>query len=1302
MEMDHWDDRLLPQPGTGEREQVDFLAKAFSRGSKGNGNDAVSRALCRSEDEGDAADDDASAPIERDPRVIMGTLKGEERVAAMYKAVAAVAVEFKVTIDMAESDMDETTKLAFMAMVQRKIEAFTPDKGVPGCTHLEQLYLNTGTHAPVAIPPRRIPYSQEPMVFEKIQSWLKHGIIRASSSAWSAPVVVVMKNGKFRLAIDYRMLNKRLTDEHMNYPLTLIDSCLDVMSGSQFFTTVDISGAFHQIPVATDSIEKTSFVSKWGQFEFLRAPFGIKSLPGLWSRLADKVLTGLKWQIAAVYMDDIIVFSKTAEDHVRDVEQVLSRIINAGLKIHVGKCKWAQKEVEYVGFIVGRDGVQPMPDKVSSIMNFKQPTNLHDLRSFLSLASYYRRFIPGFSTRAGPLNELLQKKTPWRWGEAQDESFIGLRGALASPPVLAYPNFAEPYILYTDASTYGLGAVLAQRNPEDSADPPNVICYASRALRGTEKGYSPTHLEALAIRWAVEKFRPYLYGTKFTIFTDHKALEHIQSVKDSTGQLFRWSLFLQDYDFVIKYRPGREHQNADVMSRLGHEAGVASPRVQDADVQSIITQPAPPTTYITAIRAEAGADSEAEPHCGEGEDERRGVLDLEDVGPLLGPPTYIPQWGGKERLWDLLAARAAAQRELGGDGRTVTIVNPPQQATAGNEGNSNQEAGVSSICLEQHQGERVVMHVGAAVDRDAQVPMTRADDDGWSFSVDLVLEQKADEELAPLRDYIESGGKVLPEGITEKDKEAFRAAAKAYYIRPADEVLCRLWRSSRGLARAAVFHQVVVPERLREVVLEAYHDHALGGHTGLGRLYERIMRKYYWPSLLADATQHVKGCTQCNTRKNPPRRAISDWAKRELAYKPFQRVSLDFTPMMIQSRSGNNSLLVAVDHLTHFVEAWACASETSEVVCQALADLTTRYGVPQEIISDNGSNLVAKTVKDLALGLGMRKSTTAPYRHEANGIAERHVQIFQKMLKLAVQDGHQDEWDEYIDVARFAHNTSYSTSVGESPFFLLYGTDPNVPLDLILHADQPQYAHLKDYAGRLAERLRRAWKAARQENERKRSERHSRHAAKAPHGFTGFEVNARVYLYAPLRQKGLSRKLTPPWSGPYRIVDKPYEGVYSVQPADGKAGQDIRVHGSRLKPYVAWAASYVARARSHREAFLGDPEAAVNGLPPAPRGARDRQPVQREPTTTELALIGRFLADPSAAQLLYRIEKVLWSTEKASVLAYCVRIKKNRMGGWRVAHKQSTAMEPIAIDEAQEWAAASAGLNEALSQGRGI
>ena len=1235
-------------------------------------------------------------PGVRDPRVVDGRLTGTSLREEVFAQISTVAEQFSVTADMSESDMSEEDKRAFIAMVLRKVDAFTPHKEVPGLTNLEELHLNTGTHAPVAIPPRRIPYSQESMVYEKIQSWLKHGIIRASSSAWSAPVVVVMKGDKFRLAIDYRELNKRLTDDHMNYPLTLIDSCLDVMSGSQFFTTVDISGAFHQIPVAADSIAKTSFVSKWGQFEFLRAPFGIKSLPGLWSRLADKVLTGLKWQIAAVYMDDIIVFSRTGEDHVRDVELVLSRIIQAGLKIHVGKCKWARREVEYVGFIVGRDGVQPMPDKIASIRNFPLPKNLTDIRSFLSLASYYRRFIRDFSTQAGPLNQLLQKKAQWVWGEDQHHAFLALRDALASPPVLAYPDFSLPYELYTDASNFGLGAVLAQRDPNDPQDPPRVICFASRALHGTEKGYSPTHKEALAIRWAVEKFRPYLYGNKFKIFTDHKALEHIQKAKDTTGQLFRWSLFLQDFDFEIIFRPGRFNQAPDVLSRTPQEAEVM--RISTDHRRPRLSRDA----QVQAIRLECAEDDAVLVEDG-GDDLQQEGRGLEDAGELLAPPTFVPQWEGKKRLWDFLAARSAAQRRQGGTGRTISMTSLDGRPTEMGTSNAVGEIYVGAISRGANSmEERAATHVNAAVDRDTPVGMARADDDGWSFSVDVLLEQKADPELASLRAFIESKGRTVPEGMTEKEQAAFRLAAKAYYIRPSDEVLCRLWRSSRSAARITVFHQVVVPTRLREVVLEAYHDHALGGHTGLGRLYERILRKYYWPSLLADATTHVKGCDLCNTRKNPPRRAVSEWAHRELAWKPFQRISMDFTPMGITSKSGNNSLLVAVDHLTRFVEAWPCSVETAEVVVKALTALTTRYGAPQEIISDNGSTLVAKTVKDLAKGLGAKKSTTAPYRHEANGLVERSIQSFQTMLKLAVEDGHEDEWDEHIDVARFAFNTNYHTSVGECPFFLLYGTDPNVPLDLILKADQPQYADLKDYTSRLAARLRKAWAAAREQNEATRQERYRRHKASAPYGFTKFETNARVYVFSPIKAKALSRKLTPAWSGPYRVLGQEIPGVYLVQPADGRTGQSIKVHVSRLKPYVTWAANYVARTRLHRDAFLDDPATELETPPPPPRGAQERQVRRREPTEAELRLEGKFLSDPKDSTSTWKVDKVAWDERSGEVVAFAVKVHVLRSGGYRLLHKKTEPMEVLAVDEAREWVAASSLLNKGLTPERGI
>ena len=676
---------------------------------------------------------------------------------------------------------------------------------------------------------------------------------------------------------------------------------------------------------------------------------------------------------------------------------------------------------------------------------------------------------------------------------------------------------------------------------------------------------------------------------------------------------------------------------------------------------------------------------------------------LEDAGELLAPPTFVPQWEGKKRLWDFLAARSAAQRRQGGTGRTISMISLAGRPTEMGISNAVDEVYVGAISRgASRMEERAETHVNAAVDRDTPVGMARADDDGWSFSVDVLLEQKADPELASLRAFIESKGRTVPEEMTEKEEAAFRLAAKAYYIRPSDEVLCRLWRSSRSAARITVFHQVVVPTRLREVVLEAYHDHALGGHTGLGRLYERILRKYYWPSLLVDATTHVKGCDLCNTRKNPPRRAVSEWAHRQLAWKPFQRISMDFTPMGITSKSGNNSLLVAVDHLTRFVEAWPCSVETADVVVKALTALTTRYGAPQEIISDNGSTLVAKTVKDLAKGLGAKKSTTAPYRHEANGLVERSIQSFQTMLKLAVEDGHEDEWDEHIDVARFAFNANYHTSVGECPFFLLYGTDPNVPLDLILKADQPQYADLKDYTSRLAARLRKAWAAAREQNEATRQERYRRHKASAPYGFTKFETNARVYVFSPIKAKALSRKLTPAWSGPYRVLGQEIPGVYLVQPADGRTGQSIKVHVSRLKPYVTWAANYVARTRLHRDAFLDDPATELETPPPPPRGAQERQVRRREPTEAELLLEGKFLADPKDSTSTWKVDKVTWDERSGEVVAFAVKVHVLRSGGYRLLHKKTEPMEVLAVDEAREWVAASSLLNKGLTPERAI
>ena len=470
-----------------------------------------------------------------------------------------------IDVDLSASEMPDDFKELYDAMIRNKYRAFAPNPEFPGKTDLVKLTIDTGNHRPIAIPPRRHPYAHDEFVRQKLESLQKAGIIRESNSPWAAPIVVVMQKGKARFAIDYRELNKILRNHETHYPITLIDSCLDVLKDAKFFTVMDVLSAYHQMAVDEESIPKTAFVCKYGQFEYVRAPFGLKNIPGLWSRLADMIFKGLKWSVVNVFFDDICVFSKTAEDHVRDVALVLDRLIAAGLTVSPAKCKFARSETKFLGFIVSKDGIKANPGAVAAVKDFPTPRNLRGVRSFVGLCSYYRRFIRGFSTIAGPLNDLLCKTTRWHWGNAQAAAFKQLKQALISAPVLAFPDLNKGYTLYTDASNHGLGAVLEQEGDDGES---HVICYASRSLVAAERKYSPTHKEALALVWAVKNFRTYIYGRHTNIITDHRALEYLDTVKDTTGQLHRWSMAMQEYDYTIYYRPGTKHVNADVLSRL--------------------------------------------------------------------------------------------------------------------------------------------------------------------------------------------------------------------------------------------------------------------------------------------------------------------------------------------------------------------------------------------------------------------------------------------------------------------------------------------------------------------------------------------------------------------------------------------------------------------------------------------------------------------------------------------------------------------------------------------------------------
>ena len=296
-------------------------------------------------------------------------------------------------------------------------------------------------------------------------------------------------------------------------------------------------------------------------------PFGLCNGPATFQRLMDTVLRDILWQFVVVYIDDINVGSKTFEEHLLHLEQVFSRLAQAGLKLSPKKCFFFKDEIPFLGHVVSRHGIQTDPEKLRVIKEFPIPKDLTQLRGFIALASYYRKFVKNFSRIVEPLNRLLKKNTPFVWGNDQVDSFEYLKTCLMTPPILSYPNFEKPFILYTDASTFALGAILSQKN-EDKKE--RVIAYASRTLGKHERNYGITELECLAVVWAVKHFHHYLHGQKFTVITDHAALRYLLNLSNPTGRLGRWLMFLNSYNLEIINRPGKQHTNVDTLSRIIH------------------------------------------------------------------------------------------------------------------------------------------------------------------------------------------------------------------------------------------------------------------------------------------------------------------------------------------------------------------------------------------------------------------------------------------------------------------------------------------------------------------------------------------------------------------------------------------------------------------------------------------------------------------------------------------------------------------------------------------------------------
>ena len=415
---------------------------------------------------------------------------------------------------------------------------------------------------------RPVPYSLRPKVEAELTRLQDEGVISPVQFAdWAAPIVpVVKRDGSIRICGDYK-LTVNAVSQTDPYPLPRIEDIFALLSGGKLFTKLDLAHAYQQIPLTEDSKQYTTINTHKGLFRYNRLPFGVASAPAIFQRTMDSLLQGLPY--VCIYLDDILVTGPTVEAHIKTLDEVLHRLTDAGVRLKRRKCCFMLPSVEYLGHRISSAGLQPTDEKVKALKEAPAPSNVSQLKSFLGLLNYYGKFIRNLSTLP-PLHRLLRKQSTWTWGSDQQDAFDRVKEILTSESVLAHYDPAKPLLLACDASPYGVGAVLSHKLEDGSEHP---VAYASRSLGPAEKKYSQLDKEGLAIIFGVKRFHQYLVGRHFEILSDHKPLQHLFQETSgvpilASARIQRWALTLGAYDYSIQYKPGPDHANADVFSRL--------------------------------------------------------------------------------------------------------------------------------------------------------------------------------------------------------------------------------------------------------------------------------------------------------------------------------------------------------------------------------------------------------------------------------------------------------------------------------------------------------------------------------------------------------------------------------------------------------------------------------------------------------------------------------------------------------------------------------------------------------------
>lgn len=1088
--------------------------------------------------------------------------------------------------------------------------AETPNRGVE-----HRIELKPGSSIPTPRPLRHQSPKDAAAMRDYVQAGVESGQIRVSQSPYGSMALVVWKkDGTPRVVIDYRALNDVTVKN--KYPLPLMDELFDRVHGANFFTLIDLRTGFHQIKIHPDDREKTAFRTRFGSFEYTVLPMGLCNAPGTFMELMNETFRDVLDRFVLAFLDDILVFSKTREEHVKHVREVLTRLRKQKLYAKLAKCEFFQEEVNFLGHRIGAKGLAVSQDKIDVVREWRTPRDVPEVRSFLGFANFYRRFVKDYSLIALPLSDLTKDKVMFTWGDAQQQAFDTLKEAMCTAPVLLIPDPSLPFTLNCDASNYAVGATLQQ----DQGNGLQPIAYRSRKLTPAEINYDVREREFLAIVDACSHWRHYLHSAEpFRLLTDHDSIKYHRTMPNLTGRLARWVEKMAEFDYIVQHIPGAQNVVADALSRR-------------ADYKTET-----PPAELAAARLKRPEQSPAEIDA----ERRRNRTAAEESSP---PAPDRPRPNAKGAIV-MPSQRCTAKTKKGEACRQRTAKGQFCWCHLASErGLRIKASGVPGAGLGLFASR--LLPVGTTIDYTGdRVPLRNEDDGGVYF-----LQTKSDEAIDAARTNAGEGRWVNdPRGTDRTANAVFtlytppgrQRRAGLRTTRPivkGEEILVKYgaayWRFQRPKSKAkgrprlearprgykrgrpqqlAAISEAAVTSSLTESILQAAraddayaqrcekpaagftvmrahngdllfegnrlvvpadsalrtrilaecHDSMTGCHFGRDKTLEAVKSRFAWDGLSTEVDRYVASCDSCQRNKPGQTLTPGPLMPLPLPERPCMAWTTDAVTGLPKTKRGNDAIQVYVERLCklkHFV-ASKKSDGAVELAASFVRTVVRAHGVPETVVSDRDPRFTAHFYAELMKLLGVTLAMSTARHPQTDGQSEREIKTLVTALRAFCNE-HQDDWDDCLDILELGFNSTAQSSTQHSPFELLYGTKARLPIDVALAPIAPKNPAAIDRAERMqaALRLARSHLLDAQQRQTKNADRHRRHAA--------FAVGDAALLSTEgLELRNGSNKLCSRFIGPFEVIEVVNANAYKLKLPPQLQALHPTFNIDKLKPY---------------------------------------------------------------------------------------------------------------------------------------